>query len=922
MTPSQKPSGEPNPGQKSDLPTSEQFSDATGVVPDEVSDSTQTSGRQPFLTTMAVGAAKHWRITVVAWIVLLIAGGYAYSTGLAREGFPAIEVPIVVVEGAYFADDAEVVDADVSEPLVAALSEVEGVESVGSFTRDNGFFLIAEFDDAYTAVEGAVLLEAAGTGVAPEEALVFYRGIDVAKYLEEYDVLVSVVGDSVDASAEELQLRAVEVADYLNQSDDVAEAVVQNVLTPAVDPATGEEVIRQTDFSRTYGSDKGEFRPSVMIGLNRSETGLDTIGFSEAIHAQLDAGDFADVQVTGDFAVDIQAQLKSLQSNLLTGLVAVAAVSFLLIGWRTALVTSAFMITVVAAAFLVLWIAGYSLNTITLFALILTIGLLVDDAVVVAEAIDANRNEGETPLDVVRVAITRVGRASMSGTLTTVLVFMPLLFVTGIIGKFIRVMPITVIITLLVSFVLSIILISALAGAFLLKGKPSRSPIVRLEDQMARWLQKLASTLEGKPLKGFILSMGGIALSFVPILIGLNLFGSLGFNVFPPGKDSNLLQIEIDFDDGTTIERAQSVAAEVDAATVEVLGDELRSAQYVFSDERGAFVFVDLTPYSDRSIKSPVFVEQLTEAVSGIDGAEVTVDQLNQGPPSEAFPFSVEIAVDDNQLAAGEAFALELTNALSGATITRTNGETATILETEYSSRGQVFRTSGQRVMVVAGRFDADDVSALLDAAQAKVEEDYPAEALIERGLSGDALVFDFGLESENTEGFESIIKALGVALVAMVFLLMLQFRSIVQPLLIVIAIPFSFLGVGAGLSATDNPLSFLVMIGLIGLIGVVVNNTILLTDAANQARREGATPAGAIGTALRRRFRPLVATTLTTVAGLAPLAISDPFWQPMAITIMVGLVSSTILVLVAFPFYYRAVEYVRVFVVGLFRRA
>ena len=143
--------------------------------------------------------------------------------------------------------------------------------------------------------------------------------------------------------------------------------------------------------------------------------------------------------------------------------------------------------------------------------------------------------------------------------------------------------------------------------------------------------------------------------------------------------------------------------------------------------------------------------------------------------------------------------------------------------------------------------------------------------------------------------------------------LLAVQFRSIVQPLLIVSAIPFATLGVGLGLRLTGNPLSFFVMIGLIGLIGIVVNNTILLVDAANQERAAGADPADAIARAVARRFRPLLATTSTSVVGLAPLAIADPFWEPMAVTIMVGLVSSTALVVTAFPFYYVIVESGRV---------
>ncbi len=109
--------------------------------------------------------------------------------------------------------------------------------------------------------------------------------------------------------------------------------------------------------------------------------------------------------------------------------------------------------------------------------------------------------------------------------------------------------------------------------------------------------------------------------------------------------------------------------------------------------------------------------------------------------------------------------------------------------------------------------------------------------------------------------------------------------------------------------------------VGLIALIGVVVNNTILLIDAANQGRRAGLRPGEAIGQAVTRRFRPLVATTLTTVVGLLPLALSDPFWEALSFTLIGGLLSSTFLVLLAFPVIYLFVEWLRTIVRNRARR-
>jgi multidrug efflux pump subunit AcrB len=145
-----------------------------------------------------------------------------------------------------------------------------------------------------------------------------------------------------------------------------------------------------------------------------------------------------------------------------------------------------------------------------------------------------------------------------------------------------------------------------------------------------------------------------------------------------------------------------------------------------------------------------------------------------------------------------------------------------------------------------------------------------------------------------------------------MFLLLLYQFRSFVQPLLIFIAIPFSFFGVAAGLYYTDNPLSFFVLVGFFALIGIAVNNTILLTDFANQAKDAGADKYDAMADAVAARFRPLITTSLTSVVALIPLALSDPFWQSLAVTLIFGLLSSTFLVIVAFPYLYLVTEWLR----------
>ena len=130
-------------------------------------------------------------------------------------------------------------------------------------------------------------------------------------------------------------------------------------------------------------------------------------------------------------------------------------------------------------------------------------------------------------------------------------------------------------------------------------------------------------------------------------------------------------------------------------------------------------------------------------------------------------------------------------------------------------------------------------------------------------------------------------------------------------------AIPFSLFGITLGLYLTENPMSFFAMLGFFALIGLSIKNTILLADYANQSRKRGMNPVDAAHEALAERFRPLIATSLTAVVSLIPLAISSPFWEGLAVVLIFGLLSSTFLVITVFPYYYLGGEFLR----GIFRR-
>ena len=878
------------------------------------------------LTKLAVASARHWKVTLIIWGVVVAVGLVAYGGGLRREGFPPVNLPIVVVDGNYFVDDNGRVDGDVAIPLADAYADVDGVEQVQTFSLANSFAVVVEFDDEFSSPEGAEILRGVNESVAlPSAADVTVREIDATKFIEVYDLLVTISGPD-DATPEELEAEAARLETYLETGNGVDRVDVRELLTEGVNPSTGDEEIRRTRFVRVAFADTGRYDEAIALGVVRADdTDLDLLGFSDEINRMLGdetvLSDGFRAAVTADFAEDIRTQISSLTRNLLQGLIAVAIVSLLLIGWRVSVVTALFMATVMMASLAALWLIGYSLNTITLFGLILTLGLLVDDAIVISESIDANRGESDDPIGVVRTAINRVGSASFAGTLTTVLVFAPMAFVGGVLGEFIRAIPVTVIVTLLLSFLFSIVFISALSKPFFLRGKHPHNPIIRAEEAAARGLGRLAEYPSSHGAKGIGVGVAIFVGALAMIFGSFQVAATLGFNIFPPTDDANAMFVTADYDAGTTIDEAQEIADEVDAVVVDVLGDDLVSSQYINANERQLLSIVELTPFDERRTTAPTFVERIEERLDGVAGIRVSVTPLEQGPPVEEFPFAAQIDVDASTVDTGQQLADDLRDQLVGAELDKASGDDTVIVDAIVSTDGQIYRVDGNQQIEVRAQFSNDDLTNNLDAAERLVGDLYGEDELAALGLPADAIQFDYGQESDNQDDFASLGQAMIVALLLMLILLVVQFRSIVQPLLIFLAVPFSFLGVFTALSLSDNPISFFVGVGFIALIGVVVNNTILLVDAANQARRRGLRPGLAIAEAVERRFRPLVATTITTVVGLTPLALSDPFWESLGFTLIGGLVSSTILVLFAFPVFYLAVEKVRTPVRNLARK-
>lgn len=873
------------------------------------------------------------KTTFTIWMAVLLFGFLSYTQFILREGFPSIQVPLSTVRVSYFVGDKTKVDNDIVVPISKALAEVSEVKKLDSIATDNFATVIVYYNDTVSPADGAGIVQQKISNLGlPQQSEVQYGLIDAAKFDNKYNVLVSLYSDDFNSSLASLESAGAELASKLSSLSGIGKLELVEQTTVAKSPITGQDQKIQNNFEFVGSKDSGGlvFRQAVNVGLIFDESS-DSLEMSELISKAL-----ADAQeenfmtgytalISSDVAPRIESQIASLQQNMVEGLLIVAVISFALVTWRAGLSTSLAMVTVLLTTVSVLYLAGMTLNTITLFSLILSLGLIVDDATIIGESIDVLKNETRDRREVVKIAIGRVARASAAGTLVTIMAFAPMLFIGGILGEFIVNIPITIITSLVLSLVVSLTLIPFFARGFLLSHSFSKStkhnPIQKTEKFIANKLAKLIRYCDRDRKKGVVVTVLFIVFSFVAVGTGSAFFGKIGFDIFPKEKDGLALMVSMRFNPGSTIEQAQDQAARVNEI-VSKYSEFIEQATYMNSGStQGASISIDLTPLDDRKETSVEISQNMKrdfQELATKTGISASVDSIGAGGPSSELP--IEVQIFNNSSVASREFIGSLVASLQQKEFITTNGLKFRVDKAAPSdNKNLINRQNGKQYDSVKLGFSINPTTEIITLVTDFVNEEVKTGKY---SLSSDDVVVNIGQEDENQKSFQSMIIAFPILLLAMYILLAVQFRSLLQPLFIFMAIPFSFMGVGIGLYLTDNSASFFVMLGFFALIGIALNNTILITDYANQGRSKGLGVAEAIAQALEQRFRPLLTTSITSVVALIPLALTDPFWQSLSVTLIFGLLSSTLLVILCFPYYLIAAETMRITTKRLLSRA
>ena len=673
--------------------------------------------------------------------------------------------------------------------------------------------------------------------------------------------------------------------------------------------------------------------------------------------------------------------------NLMQGLALVAIVVVLVLGFRASLIVTAAIPLSILIAVGWLDLTGFGLQQMSIVGLVIALGLLVDNAIVVIENIGRHIDKGERGLAAVAAGASEVGWAVVSGTVTTVLSFLPIAWLQTDTGTFIRSMPLTVIFALISSLVIALTITPLLSGKILLSKKVRSEGSVATGVVSLSLLANLHGNLVRRCLKHpFVV----IVIAILLFVASLSLFPLVGVSLFPNAEKPQFL-INVSLPENSNFESTNRVTEEVEQylATIPEITDVAANV-----GRANPAVYYNEFPSSETPTIGQLFVQhedipmaqsqamikKIRTHLDSYVGATLNLREFQQGAGSGA---PIEIRVIGDELKTLKRLSIELENVIRAVpgTININNGlaktrielqvdinrDKAALLGVPLSRIDSVVRAtlvgsevasyrdpSGEDYPIVIklnnrneARLDdlrkanvsnmqgqlvplrqlatfelesapayfqhrdmvrAAKVSAYVDIGYSIAEVGGQVFGMLDQVELPQGYRFLIGGEQEDRdESFNGMMKTLIIALLGIFAVLVLQFRSFLQPLIVFIAIPFAITGAILALLVTGYTFSFTAFVGLTSLIGIVVNNSIILVDYANGLIAAGQTVTEAILQAAKTRFRPIVLTTLTTIGGLLPLTLSgSTMWAPMGWAIIGGLIVSTFLTLLLVPVLYK----------------
>ncbi|MBL3685989.1 efflux RND transporter permease subunit [Leucobacter zeae] len=956
------------------------------------------------------------------------------------DDLPVIQIAVTPAAGDSPEDAANVIE----RVAIPDLSDLEGVrdaqltgarEERVSITPDAD--ALAEHGLTPQAITDALqqsgVLIAAGTVTDGDRTLAVQAGgaLSTAEDIEALPVPVSAEALAAYQQARAAQAQAAQQQELAEQQ--LGEAVPDPGAVPdaeaqapvAPTPVTiGEVADVVTELAPVTSISRVDGAAALTIAVTKTSA-ANTVEVSHAVQQALDGLEDelggAELSVIFDQAPYIEQSIHTLTTEGLLGLLfAVLVILVFLMSVRATLVTAISIPTSVLLTFVGLNFAEYTLNMLTLGALTISIGRVVDDSIVVIENIKRHLASGGDRVATIVEAVREVAGAITASTITTVAVFLPMAFVDGMVGELFRPFAFTVTIALLASLFVSLTIVPVLAFWFLrhrrAKGAPASGgaaepahrdadparhgaeparhgadhaePAERTEPatRMQRWYRPVIEWTLMRPVitLGIAVAVFGGTVAAAPLMdttyLGSDEQNSVGLvQTLAPGTslDAQLAQVE-------RVEQALDGVSGIESVQV-TIGSAGGGMSAMFGGGGDGTVNYSIT--TDPDADQAKLQDRIRSAAEGVDGAgEFAIGQSGGGVTASS-AIEVNVSAPDQQTLqeASEAMLAALQRqdglkqiesdlaqsrpflrvsvdreaaAKAGLSESAVGGQVAqqmqptqigrlqldadtmdiylvsgTAPEDEAGVRALKIRTAtgeqalgdladvevadgpvsvstenGARMVTVSALPEGDDLTSAGAAVNAAIAEaDLPAGASAAVG----------GVMSQQSEAFEQLGIALLAAILIVYVVMVATFRSLLQPLLLLVSVPFAATGAILLQIATGIPLGVASLIGVLMLVGIVVTNAIVLIDLVNQYRERGDALRDAVVHGSLQRLRPIVMTALATILALTPMGLGITgqggfISQPLAVVVIGGLLSSTVLTLVVLPTLYYLVERLR----------
>ncbi len=648
----------------------------------------------------------------------------------------------------------------------------------------------------------------------------------------------------------------------------------------------------------------------------------------------------------------------------------------------------------VIATFAVMFAANLTLNIISMAGLALAVGMLVDNSIVVLENIYRHREMGTNLSESAETGTKEVGMAITASTLTTIAVFLPVLFVPNITGQLFKDMVLTITFSLVVSLLVALTLVPMMSSNILkISTKKKDNRLERFKDRIASWIERLTENYS-KILHWSIFHRKIVLITVAIMFAASILIAYLLGGEFMPKSDQGIINIIMESPTGTPIEQTRMYAYKLEDIVKETVGEEDFESLAIFYGERegiGAFgttsntleIFLKLTPLDKRKNTQFEIQDKLREKFDKMPGITYTFQEGGTISTEK----DIEIKVIGFDVAGAKAIANELKSKMEkieglvdislntketipemqvhlnkdllnhyNLSTLQVAGDISTAIQgkvaSQYREEGdeydifvrfaKEFRNKKESLeqlelaLPTGGRVKLQDVAEIIEEQSSPTifRENQNRFVSVGCGLSGtdlssavdeiEKIIADTPIPSEyqviiggTAEDQEEAFFYLALAFIAAILLVYMimasQFESLVDPLIIMFTVPLSIIGVFFFLALTGTSFSVMALVGVVMLVGIAVNNGIVLVDYINQQRRAGMELFEAVEFGSKARMRPVLMTALTTILGMVPLAVElgagSETWSPLARAVIGGLTATTVLTLVIIPIIYIIFE-------------